>query len=231
MINTKTITILALFSSISFSAYSEPVQTDTFLQKLLRISGISATPQQMRGEDKGQAGQIWIVNIKNNQQRQVASTGDFRSPVYLPDDTGLLVLKKNELIKISLADGVQSPLFQIPGIIKIIGFDQSDADRFLILLEDDQLELVSLQTGTRESLDYPTNKEAETFLSHIKSWNRVYGDTQINVKTRRKRTILGHRSISNIYYQHTDLSRCIKSSCSQPSLSHDGQSVVFIKSD
>jgi len=225
----------ALCYCFSFSTLAAPAQTDSFLQKLLRISGISATPQRMRGEEKGEPGQIWLVNIEKLNPVHVGSGNDFHSPVFLPNDTGLLVLRQDQVIEVSLADAVQKPLFQIPGIIKIIGFDQSDDNHVLILLNDNQLELVSMDTGSREKITYPAGDEAELFLSHIKSWDRVYGDTRVYVKTRRKRMILGQRSFSNVYYQYNqqpiDLSQCKKRSCSQPSLSYDGNSVVFIKSN
>lgn len=228
-------TLLILCSCLSFFACSEPVQTETFLQQILRISGISATPQQMRGQEKGQAGQLWIVHTETKEQQQVSSSSDFRSPVFMPDDSSLLALKETELIEVSLPGGVAKPLFNIPGVIKIIGFDQSDNDRFLVLLEDNQLALVSLKTGIQEILNYPSSPETDAYLSHIINWDRAYGDTRVFVRTRPKRTIRGRHYLSNVYYQRnrdeTDLSRCVSSSCSQPSLSHNGKRVVFIKSD
>lgn len=243
IIKTKALTFMSILCyCLSFSAFSEPelkstpAEKESSLKILLRIIGISATPQNMRGEEDGDPGQVWIVDIVTKEQFQVSTSYMFRSPVFLPDDSGLLVLKQDEIIEISLPDLVQKSLLNIPGIVKIIGFDQSDSDRFLILLEDDKLELVSFKTGVREILTYPDNQETDKFLPHIKNWKRVYGDKQVFTKTRRKSTLLGKRSYTNVYFQNNksqdiDLSRCKKTSCNQPSLSYDGTRVVFIKSD
>lgn len=232
----KILFILSTLYCCSLSIYAEPtpVKTETFLHKILRISGIIATPQTMRGEEQGDPGQIWVVNIETNTQIQVSSNNEFRSPVFLPDDSGLLALKHNQLFEFSLPDLTPKSLFQIPGIIKIIGFDQTDKNCFLILLQDNKLELVSLTTGLRENLTYPPGEQSEKFLAHVKSWARDYGDKRVYIKTRRKSTLRGKRSYSNVYFQHDNqarnISQCKKSSCSQPSLSYDATQVVFIKS-
>lgn len=233
----KILFILSTLYCFTLSVFAEPtpVKTETFLYKILRISGIIATPQTMRGEEQSDPGQIWVVNIKTNAQIQVSSGNEFRSPVFLPDDSGLLALNHDQLFQFSLSDPTPKLLFQIPGIIKIIGFDQTDKNCFLILLQDNTLELVSLTTGLRENMTYPPGEQSEKFLAHIKSWTRDYGDNRVSIKTRRKSTLRGKRSYDNVYFQEGDyarnISQCKKSSCNQPSLSYDGTRVVFIKSD
>ena len=212
-------------------------QPNPFWNKVASFLGISATPGALKGPgEELVTGNIWIVDRKKNTQWQVTKEGGYRSPVFLPDDKNVLAVKGEAIIQIPTLGGVAKTLYNIKGIVKIVGFSKQDQDEVLILLEDKShkpstVGLLSFTSGNVTNISYGNNPtEDENMLNHIRGWERVYGSITVNVKTQDKPWAWW----TDVYIKENgknsiNLSHCEEVNCGQPSLSHDGQQVVFIK--
>ena len=73
-------------------------------------------------------------------------------------------------------------------------------------------------------------------VEHVRGWDRVYGDTSVYVKTVTKQSLSGQVEWKDVFLKAgagkpIDVSRCEQADCAQPSLSPDGQFIVFIKAE
>lgn len=217
------------------------VLADSFVSRVLRITGISASPKQMKGVDDYDmkaGGDIWIANLSPKRiLSKVTTNGGYRSPLFLPGDKGILALKGNNIVRISIADGKAETLYPIKGAAKLVGFDKDDTDKILVLIENENISLglLSLKSGKMTSISYNRElKEHRSIISHIKGWERDYGNIAVYPKTEAKLGMSGSIEWTDVYIKQGDkepvnLSRCDGINCGQPSLSHDSKKVVFIK--
>jgi hypothetical protein len=124
-------------------------------------------------------------------------------------------------------------------VTKLVGLDREDADKALILLTDqdgrDAAGLLSLKSGQVTLLPYDRESQAhEGMISHMKEWERVYGDAKVYVESESKRVMAGTIGWTDAYLKKGDrpplnVSRCDGVNCGQPSLSYNGRQVVFVK--
>jgi hypothetical protein len=212
----------------------------SFWATVLRVTGISATPSQLKGpDDEIQAGDIWVADLARKTRLQVTRYGGYRSPVFLADDDQILALKGNTMMQVSLSGAELKSLYNLENITKIVGMDKADPDKVLILLQNavgsDTAGVLSLKSGQvtlmpddRESPDYIS------MISHMREWERVYGDTKVYVRSESKSVMGGTVGWTDVYLKQRNssplnVSRCDVVNCGQPSLSNDGRQVVFVK--
>lgn len=221
-----------------------PVQAraESFWETILRIAGISATPSQQRGPgDELEAGDIWVASLIHKTDQRLTWNEGYRSPVFEPGDKTILAINGDNLVRLSVIGGESEILYVIKGAVKLVGFNKGDPDKVLILTEDDtgrpSVGLLSLKNGQVASI--PTDRKSKKdrrMLIHIKDWERVYGDTTLYVKAKTKRDLSGEIEWTDVYIkqgnkQAKNISRCNGVNCGQPSLSHGGRQVVFVKAE
>lgn len=217
---------------------------DSLISRLSRIFGITATPRQLRGieEDNIMAGgDIWLVNLDQRgiMSRIPTTNNGYRSPLFLPGDKSILALKGNNIVRISVANGEAETINTIKDVVKLVGFDKDDMDKLLVLIETKgskpSLGILSLKSGEMSFLAYNWGlEEHQKIISHIKEWERDYGDIIVYPKTEKKAGMAGFIEFTDVYIKQGDkdtvnISRCNGINCGQPSLSHDSKMVVFIK--
>ena len=73
----------------------QQVTAEGLLNKLLRITGISATPSQQKApsEEMEAGGEIWISNVKAGTLQKLSQENGFRSPIFGPNDEAVLAVK------------------------------------------------------------------------------------------------------------------------------------------
>jgi hypothetical protein len=212
----------------------------SFWATVLRITGISATPSQLKGPgDEVQDGDVWVADLAHRTRLRVTRDGGYRSPVFSSADENILALKGNTVVQLPLSDGEPKKLYSIKGVTKIVGLDREDADKVLILLQDvegrDAAGLLSLKSGQVTPLTYDRkSQDHRRMISHMKEWERVYGDAKVYVRSESKRVLSGTIGWTDVYLKKEDssplnVSRCDGVNCGQPSLSYNGRQVVFVK--
>lgn len=217
-------------------------RTESFWQKLLRISGISDSPSTLKGPgDETESGQIWLVEVGPKTTHRLTASGGYRSPVFMPGSNDILALKGTGIVRLPPAGGQPKKLYTISGITKLVGFSLDDPDKVLLLTADNaghsEVGLVSVSTGRIIPVAYdPASNEDRHMLEHLQNWDRIYGNKSVYVKRQTKQSLSGPVEWTDIYLkvgmdEPVNVSKCDEVNCGQPSLSADGQLLVFIRAE
>ena len=213
-------TVLAAVSS----AAAQPKKTETWFHKLARVLGVDRAPVNLKGPVVTDAGEIWITPADRAEPRRVAQ-GNFRCPVFPPGTKYLFALSGSELVRIALADGLVTAVRELPGVVKLVGFDQSHPDQLLAVFSTaDQLvdvALVSVRTGKRQIIAARQSGDSQEVRSLL-GWQRRYGEV---VVLPQGRDII----VSGIGPDDRNVSDCGTAQCSQPSYSPELRQVAFIR--
>jgi hypothetical protein len=212
---------------------------ESFLTWVQNFFGLSASTSQLKGPDEeGEAGDIWLVDIVQNTQVQLTRGADYRSPVFAPGDDHIVALKGDALVHLPKTGGEPERLHTIRGVTKIVGFHKDDRDKALILLQEDgetSAGVLSLTSGHVARLPYNRqSEEDQRLIIHMQEWERVYDGTKLYVKGESKPSMGGYTEWTDVFLKRGDtppqnLSRCDGVNCGQPSLSHNGRQVVYIR--
>jgi hypothetical protein len=96
--------------------------------------------------------------------------------------------------------------------------------------------MVLIRTGTLTRIPYnPASNDDRIMLAHLAGWDRVYGNTRVYTENNEKEGVGGTAiEFTDVYLKRgsdppVNLTRGTGISSSQPSLSSDGQHVVFIR--
>jgi hypothetical protein len=210
----------------------------SLMEKLLRVSGLTASPTQLRSQGgELDAGDIWVVALGQRGPRAVTTDGGYRSPVFSPAGD-IYALKGDALVRLPAQGGAAVALHTLPGVVKLVGFDRNSADEVVVLLDAtarSPLAVVSLRNGAMTPLPSDANSSDEQrILTQIRGQDRVYGDVRVYPETESKRGLARNVEWTDVYLRRgnatpQNVSACDGVNCSQPALSGDGQSVAFVK--
>jgi hypothetical protein len=217
-----------------------PQPKETFWERVLRFSGVSANPNTLKGaDDELVSGQVWMADLRSGAMRKITPEFGYRSPVYYPNGADILVLQGAAVVRISSGAEPPAKLYHIAGIVKLVGFSIDDPDQVLVLTEDEQGRTsgsrLSVETGAVRPLPYdPGSSRDRQMLEDLEGWQRTYGGTTVYIKRESRETLSGTAEISNVFVKSAgrdplNISRCDMTNCGQPSLSPDGNRVLFIK--
>jgi len=227
---------LALTLALCFSAPA----AESFWQKVLRITGVSATSSLQKGveEDLPAGGQIWIANLETAQTRKLTDESQYRSPVFTPDGRTVLALKSNEIWRIPLAGGSPEKLRAIPDLAKLIGFSQDDTNQLCVLVQSERqvvVALVALGSGQTTRLEYDkADRQDRLMVAQLKGWERHYGGVTVYCARQRKKGLSGDIEWNDIFVSRgvekpINVSQTQGVNCGHPTLSASGGEVAFVK--
>lgn len=231
---------ILLLACVALLSYPPPASAESLWKKLLRVTGISATPSQQKAPDDEMeaGGEIWIAQVTRGTSRKLSDASGFRSPIFAPNDRAVLALKEGTLWQLSLETGAARKLRPSPGLTKLIGIDRDDSDKILVLMEHGPtggLAFFSLADGAITGISYDANSSDDRkLLRHLKEWERVYGETKVYPQAQTRDGVAGTVEWQDVFLKRDDaapvnVSRCDGANCGQPSLSSDGEKVVFIR--
>jgi hypothetical protein len=217
------------------------VRAESFWEKVLRFTGISASSSLQKGiDDEPDAGDIWVIHLAHKTRQRITWDGGFRSPVFEPGDETILAVRADTIVRIPVYGAEPKELFPVKGVVKLVGFGLEEPDRLLLLKKsaDDRLAVgfYSMQSGKFTKMPYDENSpEDREMLNHLKGWKRVYGRNTVSTKSETKKVVGGiTKQWTDVYLKQgqqnpLNISKCDGQNCGQPSLSPDGRMVVYIK--
>jgi len=234
--------LLLLAAPLAAQAPSQK-KTKSFWAKLLRVSGVSATPSSLRGEDRVASGDIWWVTVMQKAVPQrITRGGEYNSPVFDSKGENILALRGGDLYRVPVDGDPPIKLHNLTGVSKLVGLSRDDPDELLVIAQDAQhlpsAAFLSIQAGTLFRIPHnPLSNEDKVMLAHLAGWERDYGDTRVYTEKNEKEGAGGTTiEFSDVYVKRgsdapINLSNGNSISSSQPSLSADGQRVVFIRGE
>lgn len=213
---------------------------ESVIQKLLRIAGLTASPSQVRAPaETVYPGNIWVVPADRGAPKALTLDGGYTSPIFSPDGR-VYALKGDTLVRLPQETGAGVAVHKVPRAVKLVGFDGSNADDLVVLLEPaagrSPLAVVSLRSGRTTPLAVdPVSEEQRRMLTQIRAQERSYGTTSVYTHAERRRGTSRNSEWTDVYIRSggrppRNVSACNGINCAQPALSPDGRSIVFIKS-
>lgn len=214
---------------------------ESLIEKLLRVAGLTAAPGEMRGPEDGgrNVGDIWTVNANGSGRSALTSGGGFRSPIFAPAGDYVYALKADTLVRIPATGGAAQALLTAAGIVKLVGFDGSNASALIVLMDRGSAPLSVLSLSDRKIVPLAPDANAageQMLLTQIRGEDRTYGNTKLYLHTETKRGISREIEWTDVYLRRgsqpaTNISACDGINCTQPALSPDGRRVAFVKAD
>jgi len=213
---------------------------EPLLTKLLRISGLTAAPSQMKGPgDDTAVGNVWMTTVDRRDARALTTDGSYRSPIFLPNGSTVLALRGNAIVRLGSTAGNPSPLRMKVGVAKLVGVDSEDPSAVVVLLttptDGSPLASVSLQDASASALPFDAaDASQQRMLAQIRGQDRSYGNTSVYTRTETKSGLSRPIEWIDVFVKRgaappQNVSACDGVNCVQPALSPDGQRVVFIK--
>jgi hypothetical protein len=235
----KNLNSLRLCLAFTFALCASAL-AESFWEKVLRITGVSATPSLQKGgkEDMPAGGQIWIADLRTEQRRKLTAESGYRSPVFTPDGHSVLALKSNEIWRIPLAGGSAQKVHALPGLSKLVGFSREDTNELCLLVEQAQqvsVVLLALTSGQATLLEYDKeDRQSRRMITQLKGWERQYGGTNVYPARQQRKSLSGNIQWDDIFVKRaeedaTNVSQSNGVNCGHPSLSPSGKEIVFIK--
>jgi len=202
-------------------------------RKVLRVTGISATPAGLRGDDQADAkpGDIWVTGLPSGDApRQLTTDGGYRSPIFGDGGKSILALRDAALVEIALADSAVKSLAAPPNLSKLVGRESGPRGKVLAVTTDDRVGLFAPAGAEMDILERESIKDP-AFLRRLKNWTRVYDGLTLFVK---QQGVSVRAGWTDIFVQQepawqVEISHCRGAYCSQPSLSENRRQVVFIR--
>ena len=221
-------------------AISSPAPAESLREKILRISGISATPSQENGPraEMDAGGAIWVSDRKAGTRRKVRNDTGFHSPIFAPNDSTIVALRDGWLWRINVETGRGDRVHHLSEVTKLIGSDRDDPDKILVL-RDEKGEavpaLLSLGSGKLTDIPYDARSSEDCgLINHLKGWERDYGNMAVYPRGQGPESVVGPVERQDVFFKKDEaepvnVSRCNGDNCGQPSLSGDGVKVVFVR--
>jgi hypothetical protein len=175
------------------------------------------------------SGEIWRLDLRTQERRRIGGTTDLAWPVPSPDGAEVYALRGGQMLRITIADGVETPIGAPTDWRKLLGV-LPDAT-VLGFVEDDPRPRPALLTPDGRQVDLPAPADdAERKRNGILlQEGRDYADgTRLEVRdsTRGGRG----RDVFLIDSAGTrNLTDCGDDFCGQPARSPDGLAVFYIR--
>ena len=230
---------IALALGVSLVSVADGASESPFWQRVMEILGISATPHAVKASGEGLRGRIFVVSRADETLSKLTDDGGYSSPVFSPDGKSILALKGNRVVEITIAGGGVKVRHTGDGIVKLVGFDHQNPDKLLILLESKDrplsVGLLSPASGEVETIPYDRGSAKDRLgVSYLGGWDSEHDGIKVYVKEHTKDGLAGEEKWTDVHLKEgskADVNLCNGDgvSCGHPSLSRDGQRVVFVR--
>lgn len=228
---TAAVLVAALTIAITASA------AETWLQTVLRITGISAAPSP-RSAGLVETGNVWVATVDGSTTTRWTVAGGFGSPVFDVGGVALYAMQQDDLVRIAAPNAKPEVVRKVVGVDKLIGFDPRVPTNLIILMRGEIAPLAVLSTSGVALVPQPVDLSAldqQRVLANLRGQNRSSGSLRIIVDKVDKESLAGVIEWTDVFAAdgsgaRRNLSRCDGVSCFQPALSPDLTRVAYIRS-
>jgi len=231
--------ILLALLLLAQSPASAQKTKESFWQKILRITGISAMPSTSKGlPGEAAGGDLWVATADGASRLRLTRDGGYQSPVFDPDGGAVLALHQGTLVRVSTAGFLDpEPLFAVPGVVRLIGIDREAPGQVVVLTRtaEGAIDLGLLDLADRQVHSLGTGgkaAEVQDAIAKLARWDRIWevGEPPHLVSLK---VHTGGKG-SDVLCQGdgaaaVDVSHCAGDRCGQPALSADGRKVVYVR--
>jgi hypothetical protein len=178
------------------------------------------------GADRGE---IWTFDLRSGQRSRIGTGGDLAWPVLAPDGTTVYALRGNQLVRFDDSGSGTVAAIVETGWRKLLGVRQDGAVIGFVKGVPRARPAILLPTGELQTFQHAESDEEEDRTSTLLEENRAYADGR-NLMV--KRSARGGRGFDVFLVsggKERNLSDCGDDACGQPSLSPDGQRVLYVR--
>jgi hypothetical protein len=212
---------------------------ESFWQKVLRITGISAMPPTTKGPPGDLiGGDLWLTSLDGASRLRLTRDGGYRSPVFSADGGAVLALHAGIVVRVSTAGFLDTPepLFQVPGVVRLVGSDPEAPEQVVVLSRPaaGTTDLGILDLADRKIRSLRTEAPAAEYqnaLAELGRWDRTWQTGESPGAARLEvRPVNGGFDV--FYLNETspvNVSHCNGDRCGQLALSPDGRWVVYVR--
>jgi hypothetical protein len=223
-----------------------PPKKESTIDWLLRIAGITVTSNKQKGDKTDDAGVIWIADLVANESTSLRQDGNFRWPIFLTDNRGILALRNNDVVLLNLNGKDERIVATVPKLVKLVASSLDNHDEVLVVMKNGaswKLGTLSLSSGQVSTPEFETKEvvngngltEEQLAVDVAMGSERESGKLKVYVETvdagseRSRSDVMLIIDKSGPIDPPTNLSNCNGAKCSQPSISIEGRYVAFIK--
>jgi len=204
----------------------EQVRKKSFLDWLLDVTNISATPRTLKGTQEEMGGDLWVMSLETGARQRVTFDGGYRSPIFVPESETFLAVRGNDIVRIPAPGAAPERLRSFEGLIRLIAVHRYDADKLVLLRSNpDVVGVLSLSTGAFAPYQGDVDPVA---LSQLRAFDTIQG--RMRIYHRREES----DGPINVCVEANgapprNLTECRSEHCLQPALSPDGRAAIFIR--
>ena len=175
------------------------------------------------------AGEVWIVDLNDGSQRRVGGT-DLMWPVLAPDGDAIFAVRDGDVVRFGLSGGDEVPVENSADWRKLIGVMQDGSILGIVEGSPRARPALIKPSAELELLPAPETDEDRRNVSLLLQQDRAYADDRALLVRRSAR---GGRGFDVFLVTAPDrqrnLSDCGDERCGQPSLSPDGEKVLYVR--
>ena len=221
----------------ALTATLDATAAETWLQKVLRISGISAAPAP-RASAPVESGSVWVAAIDGTTRTRWTAAEDFGSPVFDARGTAIYAMQRDSLVRIASPNAEPEVVRKVVGVDKLIGFDPLAPADLVVLMRDEKAPVAVLSVSSpslvRQSVDLSV-LDQQRLVANLRGQNRSVGALRVIVDKLDRESLAGVVEWTDVFVEdgstaRRNLSRCEGVNCGQPALSPDRARVVYVRS-
>jgi hypothetical protein len=195
--------------------------TASFLIWLARVSGLSANSSGLKGDGGKDHGDIWIEPVTGGARSRLTFEGGYSWPIFSPDDKAIIALRADDLWSAPITGGNPARLIHAPAGTTALVACGPDG---IVLLTDQQIGTLAPGSG-QFSPFRPTSKEDRDAIDGLRAPVRSYANGELTVSE-----INGRIQVERKGRDRREVAPQ-NALVAEPSVSHDGQWLVYVLSD
>jgi hypothetical protein len=208
------------------SSSPAPVWTWAELARLC----VGPSPQALRSLPEVR-GDVFLVDAEGKSASRLTEGGGFHSPLFLPGDDALLALRSDHLVRIELKGGEPQELGALPGANRLVIVDRENPNAVFYLADAGgrtSVQRFDWRLKQSSAVTAPAGNEEQPMLSRLRGDERQRENVRLVVKEKDPVT-----PWTDVFLQRggTEVNLTSGSGVSnrQPTLSHNGRHVAFVR--